>query len=147
MVVSNLPDMNWSATQILALYRVRWQVELFFKRLKSILQFDHLRAKEPEMVQVYLLAKILAALLIGEAQWHLMVADPDRFQSAQHPISLWRLTQLLFNILRDAIRGTFTFSLLLQNWQQLGRYLCDDPRCRTQQFTSTRISLGLGYVL
>ena len=64
MVVSNLPDPLWTASDILALYRLRWQIELLFKRLKSLLCFDHLRATDPQLAQVYLLTKILTALLL-----------------------------------------------------------------------------------
>src|SRR5262249_561205 len=34
VVVSNLPPDTWSALNVLALYRVRWQVELLLKRCK-----------------------------------------------------------------------------------------------------------------
>jgi len=42
---------TWSGQLILALYRMRWQIELCIKRLKSLLNFDHLRAKDPRVVQ------------------------------------------------------------------------------------------------
>jgi hypothetical protein len=77
MVVSNLPDTIWTTSEILALYRLRWQIELVFKRLKSLLHFDHLRASDPQLAQVYLLTKVLIALLIGEAQWRFALAAAD----------------------------------------------------------------------
>ncbi len=52
--------------QILEAYRFRWQIELAFKRLKSLLHLDQLRARDPDLAQTYLLAKILAALLAEE---------------------------------------------------------------------------------
>lgn len=52
--------------QVLEAYRFRWQVELAFKRLKSLLFLDQLRARDPNLAQTYLLAKILAALLAEE---------------------------------------------------------------------------------
>lgn len=52
--------------QVLEAYRFRWQVELEFKRLKSLLHLNQLRAKDPALAQTYLLAKILAALLAEE---------------------------------------------------------------------------------
>jgi len=45
LLLTNLPASQWSAQQIAQLYRLRWQVELYFKRTKSILQLDHLRAE------------------------------------------------------------------------------------------------------
>lgn len=55
-----------SAPTVLELYRLRWQIELAIKRLKSILHLDDLRAKSAALVQTYLLAKLLAALVIDE---------------------------------------------------------------------------------
>ena len=46
------------------LYRVRWQIELAFKRLKSLMGLDSLRAKDPLLARAYLLAKMIAAVLI-----------------------------------------------------------------------------------
>lgn len=45
------------------LYRVRWQVELFFKRLKSLGDLDHLRAFDPALARTYILGKLLAMAL------------------------------------------------------------------------------------
>lgn len=44
MVVTSLPRKAWSSDDILALYRQRWQVELAYKRLKSLLDLERLRA-------------------------------------------------------------------------------------------------------
>lgn len=52
-----------TAEQVLEAYRFRWQIELAFKRLKSLLHLDALRARDPDLAQTYLLGKILAALL------------------------------------------------------------------------------------
>jgi len=52
--------------EALDLYRLRWQIEIFFKRLKGILNLGQLRAKNPKLVLACLYAKILAALIIDE---------------------------------------------------------------------------------
>jgi len=65
-VVTDLSPEELSCSQILELYRMRWQIELSFKRLKSILGFKRLRAKDKDLCQTYLLAKILGALVIDE---------------------------------------------------------------------------------
>lgn len=135
MVVSNLPD-TWSACDILSLYRFRWQIELVFKRLKGLLSFDHLRATDPHLAQVYLLTKILVALLLGDTQWRIALASPITFQNPERPVSIWRLTQLLLEAFRHSICGTPTWPLIQSHWPLLARYLCDDPRCRRRQLDS-----------
>lgn len=54
------------AGQIFELYRLRWQIEIAFKRLKSLLNIDRLEAKDPELIRTWLLAHIIAALLIED---------------------------------------------------------------------------------
>ena len=55
---------NAITEQILELYRWRWQVELYFKRLKSILDFGELPKKRPKSVFAWLNGKIMIAILI-----------------------------------------------------------------------------------
>ena len=42
IVVTSLPGKGYTAKDILAVYRLRWQIELAFKRLKSLLHIDKL---------------------------------------------------------------------------------------------------------
>jgi len=49
-----------------ALYRLRWQVELAFKRLKSLLHMDALRARHPDLARAWLYAHLLFALLVEQ---------------------------------------------------------------------------------
>ncbi|WP_150803366.1 transposase, partial [Pseudomonas fluorescens] len=53
-----------SAQEVLALYRHRWQVELAFKRMKSLLGLSRLRKKNPEGAKAWLQGKLLVACLI-----------------------------------------------------------------------------------
>lgn len=56
--------------QILELYRVRWQVELAFKRLKSLFDIGSAPNRDPVAVRSWIYAKLLAVLLmerLGEA--------------------------------------------------------------------------------
>lgn len=52
------------ATDILELYRLRWQIELVFKRMKSILGLGHLPKKDPLSAQAWLEGKLFVGLLI-----------------------------------------------------------------------------------
>lgn len=63
VIISNLPD-NIEGKQILDLYRLRWQVEIYFKRLKSILDFGELPKRRTESVMAWLNGKMMLALLI-----------------------------------------------------------------------------------
>ena len=57
LVLTSLPGTAADAAEILALYRLRWQIECAFKRLKRLLHLDAWRAFDPDLAQTYLLAK------------------------------------------------------------------------------------------
>ena len=63
-VFTTVPRTDLSARQALEMYRGRWQIELVFKRLKSILGLGHLRKTDPASAKAWLQGKLLAAFLI-----------------------------------------------------------------------------------
>ncbi len=138
LLLTNLPCQTWEASRVIYLYRLRWQIELTIKRLKSLHQLDHLRAQDPRLVQTYLLAKLLAALLVEQAVQQAEEQAPHLFQSLQRPVSLWRLHALLLLGLRSTIAGPLSLERILLALPLLQRYLCDAPRSRTQQLTWAR---------
>jgi hypothetical protein len=57
-------DQSIPAEIVLTIYRARWQIELTFKRFKSLLGLGHLHNKNPESAKAWLYGKLLAACLI-----------------------------------------------------------------------------------
>jgi hypothetical protein len=62
-LLTNLKAEDLSAQDALAMYRERWQIELFFKRLKSILDLDELPTRDPTSARPWILLKMIAAIL------------------------------------------------------------------------------------
>ena len=144
LVLTNLPALTWPAQQVLALYRLRWQVELLFKRLKGILNLDHLRAKDPVLAQVYLLGKLVGALLLEDWTYDLATTHVAAwFEDTIRPLSLWRWMSLWTGFLHQAIRGPLTLAHILAALPYLARYLCDAPRKRRQQGAMARHWLSM----
>jgi hypothetical protein len=56
-------DTSTPAETILEWYRVRWQIELTFKRLKSLAQFGHLPKYDDQSSRAWLYGKLFVALL------------------------------------------------------------------------------------
>jgi hypothetical protein len=66
ILLTSLKREDFPASLIAALYRLRWQIELAIKRLKSILHIDRLPAKNPDLARAWLYTHLLLALLLDE---------------------------------------------------------------------------------
>jgi hypothetical protein len=64
LVLTSVPEATLSATLALELYRLRWQIELAFKRLKSLLAFGHVPKSNDPSAKSWMRAKILTSLMI-----------------------------------------------------------------------------------
>ncbi len=62
--MTSLPAPAFRAEDILDLYRLRWRVELAFKRLKSVIGLNDPPGKDPTTAQVSILAHLLMILLL-----------------------------------------------------------------------------------
>lgn len=63
LVFTTLPTEQASADKVLEMYRLRWQIELSFKRLKSIAQLGHLPKYDDRSSRAWLYGKLFLALL------------------------------------------------------------------------------------
>jgi hypothetical protein len=72
--------MSPSAEIIMEFYRRRWQVELAFKRLKSLLQLGHLKKIDKDGAKAWLQGKILVACLIET-----LILTGERFSPWGYP--------------------------------------------------------------
>ncbi len=64
ILFTTFPTDEYSKKEILERYRLRWQVELVFKRFKSLAQLGHLPKIDEESSQAWLYGKLIVALLI-----------------------------------------------------------------------------------
>lgn len=63
LVFTTLPKGQASVRQVLDCYRLRWQIELTFKRLKSIAQLGHVPKQDDQSSRAWLYGKLFVALL------------------------------------------------------------------------------------
>lgn len=63
-IFTTLPSSVLSAKQALETYRGRWQIELVFKRLKSIIGLGHLPKQDPQGALAWIYGKLFGAFLI-----------------------------------------------------------------------------------
>ncbi len=64
VVLATLESEILDASEVLEIYRARWQIELCFKRIKSLLQLGHLPKRSDVSARAWIQGKLLAVLLI-----------------------------------------------------------------------------------
>lgn len=119
-VVSDIWE--WQKEEVFSLYRYRWQVELLFKRLKSVLNLDGLRAKDKDLAQAYLFGKLLAYLLA-----ELLI---KAFKGEEKGSSQWRLLEWIVSWLSQVAEGSLLGAV---HFEKLKRYFIASPRRRPNQ--------------
>lgn len=76
ILATSLPAQDMPPEQVLAAYRLRWQIELAFKRLKSLLRIDRLPTVTPAASRSWLHAHLLMALLCDAASQDFLDSFP-----------------------------------------------------------------------
>jgi hypothetical protein len=77
MLMTTLPEDAMPADAACALYRLRWQIELAFKRLKSLMQLEQLAAKEPRLTRAAIHAKLILAILTESLMGKVLALSPS----------------------------------------------------------------------
>jgi DDE family transposase len=137
LLVTTLPARRWQASDLLRLYRVRWQIEMVFKRLKSILHVAQLRAVSPEGVEASVLALLLAWVLQENQAALLRQQLKQLGQAEEQIVSSWSLTVLSVDVVRQQVRGDWGQARLQSCLGQLERFLTSRVRQQRQHQESS----------
>jgi hypothetical protein len=76
MLITSVGSDRASPSQLADLYRLRWRIELAFKRLKSLLHIDRLPAKDERLARAWIFAHLIVALLIEDLSPELRDSPP-----------------------------------------------------------------------
>lgn len=79
ILATSLPAEAYPAEPVLAAYRLRWQIELAFKRLKSLLHIDRLPTFRPAASQSWLYAHLILALVCDDLSDGMLETFPSGF--------------------------------------------------------------------
>jgi hypothetical protein len=82
LVWTDLPAGSYSADRLLEIYRLRWQIELTFKRMKSILGLGQLPKTSDGSARAWLQGKLLIALMMDR-----LLEAADRFSPWGYPMA------------------------------------------------------------
>ena len=75
-VFTTFPQENFPPVAVLEAYRIRWQVELVFKRFKQLAQLGHLPKHDDESARAWLYGKLIVALLTEKLLHHASAVSP-----------------------------------------------------------------------
>ena len=131
LVLTSVPPTELSAAVVLAVYRCRWQIELLFKRYKSLLDLDQLRARGGSVLgAVWWHGKLLYAGLLEQRALRRCGPDWTRLDGPRRGTwwSVWRL-------MRDELTPLLTLSQCwdLTAWAAALTALAERPRKRRLQ--------------
>lgn len=164
LLVTTTQREQWSGKDLVALYRARWQIELFFKRLKQCLHLHQLRHQDWErarsVVRLYL---IVWWLQEQEAQWLREVLtsvleplaedvcdvsereDEDEEQNEaeqeeEHDwvLSSWTLAHVCSEQVRTMVRGAWSRQRMQECQHVLRRYMRSHRRTRGHRESEQR---------
>jgi hypothetical protein len=141
MVLTSVEPAVLSAEVVLELYRCRWQIELLFKRYKSLLDVDQLRARAGSVLgKVWLHGKLLYACLIERRAGRRCGPEWTRLDGERSG-SWWRVWRLI----RDELTPLMTLSQCweLEAWPAALTALAERPRKRRLQRLSSSVVLWL----
>jgi len=89
LLLTSLPADVFAAADLLALYRFRWQIELAFKRMKSLAGLAGLPAKKPELARAWIYARLIVVLLAEQIAGQVPESPPSEpDKTGRKPIAL-----------------------------------------------------------
>lgn len=77
LLLTSLPVTVFPPADILAIYRFRWQIELAFKRFKSLAGLDLLPAKNPELARAWIYARLIVAIIAEQIAGQVPDSSPS----------------------------------------------------------------------
>ena len=127
--VTNVPVEKLSVQEICVLYRARWQIELMFKRWKSLGRIDEMKGSTPTRCMVRFWSRLLAMLV---QHWLLQATAWGDSRSSLH--KAWKAIQEHATHLASAIGCV---DRLIEEIELLGRILAKTARLDKRKQPST----------
>ncbi len=131
LIFTSLPPEVLNTETASALYRVRWQVELVIKRMKSLLAVDQLRARKGgPLAELYLYGKLLYAAVIEKIVQNRFARAPTKMDNPRQ-LTPWRLWRIVADEFKMGLGACFP--LRNQFVSDCVRSLTERPRKRQLQ--------------
>lgn len=73
LMITNIPQDLLPSEMIRPLYSLRWQIELLFKQMKSVLNINHIATKNENRFRCEVIGKLIVAILLYKIHSHLNI--------------------------------------------------------------------------
>ena len=80
IVFTTFPESSFTASEVLEWHRIRWQIELVFKRFKLLAHLGHLPKYDDGSAKAWLYGKLFVALLVEKVIRHTVAVFPWRYE-------------------------------------------------------------------
>jgi len=131
LILTTLPVDILDTETVAALYRVRWQVELVIKRLKSLLDIDRLRAPKGSVLsELYLHGKLLYAAVTEKIAYRRLNLFPAGM-IPERTHTPWRILHLLASEVKSLIIASMPAQAKYK--ADFIKAICERPRKRKLQ--------------
>jgi hypothetical protein len=130
-----------STVEVLESYRLRWQIELVFKRLKSLAQLGHLPKHDDRSSRAWLYGKLLVTLLAPK-----LIRIGRDISPSGYPLSAWgpcspsREFSFALRQIQQAIEPHLSLQQTLYSWNQIAQNLAEKSRNRLLQLAKWHAS-------
>ena len=149
LLITTLDERSWPDADVLRLYRARWQVELVYKRMKSMLDLNQIRSKQVTSAEATVRALLVAwalqeteASAVRQVLAHLTTLPRGLPATTPVPLSSWQLTALCLDTLRQQVQGQGTAARARACLPRLQRFLVHRPRRHEHQESILRAWLA-----
>jgi hypothetical protein len=139
LLLTSISASEMAPEKVAETYRLRWQIELAFKRLKSGLGIDALPARDRELARSWLAAHLILGLIIDEAVSDTFACGPSMQPRPGTQFSLWRMQAFFRDLLLTSIIGMSRLSRVGHVLAEVTRCLTEPPRRRVSQFAQMRL--------
>ncbi|MGH9630290.1 MAG: transposase [Bryobacteraceae bacterium] len=134
LVFTTLDIEELPGAEVLEWYRLRWQVELVFKRLKSLARIGHLPKYDEQSSRAWLYGKLLVALLSEKLIRVGRSISPGGTSSRKRKLrSHWRDFSFALHTVLQGIDCSIPVSSVIENWNSISAKLAERLRKRIKK--------------
>ena len=136
MIITTL-DKEYSTEDILEIYKIRWQIELLFKRMKQHLSAQRIPKGSEEYAKVIVYIWLITWSIVEIGAINIEKILINKNEGNLEKISFWRLCTISYKVVKEAINATIE----MEDIVNYSNYLLDSTRRRKSQLNQWKQEL------